>query len=401
MNTAGNRNDGIVIAGGGRAGQRCAETLRRLGYEGAIRLVCAEPHRPYDRPPLSKELLIDAGQDAGIPFRPDGWYSEHSVDLLLGVAATGLEPAERRVALSDGGSLRYERLLIATGARPRMLPLLAGCENVSALRTIDDARALREVLATRPRLGVIGAGFIGLEVAATARELGVEVTIVEAAAWPLAGVLGPELGRWFAWLHELEGADVLTGVTVDGAAANGTVRALRLSDGSTLAVDHIVVGIGTRPDIAWLAGSGLEASVGVPVDANGQTAIEGVFAAGDAAATFDERCGCFLAGSHWEAAGRQGARAARVMLGLDPGAPPPASFWTDQYGLRIQYIGQARFADSVEIDGDLEARDFTAIFSRAGRAVAALLVGRPRSLPAARNLIEKGMHDHDLSGADR
>jgi NADPH-dependent 2,4-dienoyl-CoA reductase/sulfur reductase-like enzyme len=383
-------SDGIVIAGGGLAGQRCAETLRRGGYERAVRLVCSEPHRPYDRPPLSKELLVDAACDDRLPYRPARWYPDEAVDLLLGVSATELDPAARRLALSDGTVLRFEQLLIATGGRPRTLPLLAGYSNVSVLRTLDDARALREVLAVRPRLAVIGAGFIGLEIAATARSLGVEVTIVEAAACPLIGVLGPRLGGWFAELHRAEGVDVRTGVTVERVHSNGAVRALRLSDGSVVAVDHLLVGAGIEPDVGWLAGCGLDVSRGVPVDVNGQTAIEHVFAAGDAAATFDSGCGRHVPGSHWEAAARQGARVGRMMLGLDPGPAPPTSFWTDQYGLRIQYVGSGRTAESIEIDGDLDARNFAAVFSRAGRAVAVLLVDRPRALPAARNLIEKG-----------
>lgn len=383
-------SDGIVIAGGGLAGQRCAEALRRGGYERAIRVVCAEPHRPYDRPPLSKELLTDTARDAGISYRSAEWYREQSVDLLLEVSAAALDPTARRVALSDGTSLRYEQLLISTGGRPRTLPVLAGYDNVSVLRTLDEARVLREALAARGRLAVIGAGFIGLEVAATARRLGVEVTLVEAASCPLLGVLGAQIGAWFRRLHETEGVDVRTGVTVERVDSNNVVRALRLSDGSSVGVDHVIVGTGIQPDVAWVADSALEASRGVPVDAHGRTAIEGVFAAGDAAATFDKSCGRHVPGSHWEAAGRQGARAARVMLGLDPGAEPVTSFWTDQYGLRIQYVGHARVADAIKIDGDPDARNFTAIFSRAGRAVAALLVDRPRSLPAARTLIEKG-----------
>jgi 3-phenylpropionate/trans-cinnamate dioxygenase ferredoxin reductase component len=384
------RGDGIVIAGGGLAGQRCAETLRRAGYDRAIRLVCLEPHRPYDRPPLSKALLTDTAYDAELPYRSADWYREQAVDLLIGVSAMGLDPAARRLTLSNGSSLRFEKLLIATGGRPRTLPILAGYDNVSVLRTLDDARVLREVLASKARLAVIGAGFVGLEIAATARWLGVEVTLVEAASCPLIGVLGAELGGWFARLHEAEGVDVRTEVTVDRVSSNGSVRALRLSDSSVVAVGHVVVGTGIVPDVGWLAGSGLDISRGVPVDVHGRTAIEHVFAAGDAAATFDESCGRHVPGSHWEAAGRQGARAARAMLGLDPGAAPLTSFWTDQYGLRIQYVGQSHGANSIEIDGDPETRNFSAIFSRAGRAVAALLVDRPQSLPAARELIEKG-----------
>jgi len=383
-------NDGIVVAGGGLAGQRCAETLRREGFERAIRLVCSEPHRPYDRPPLSKELLTDAAFDTRLPYRPAGWYGRESIDLLLGVSAARLDPAERRLELSDDTALRYEQLLICTGGRPRSLPVLAGYDNGSVLRTLDDARSLRQVLSSRPRLAVIGAGFIGLEIAATARRLGVDVTLVEAAGCPLAGVLGAKLGGWFARLHADEGVDVRAQVTVDRVKANGVVRALCLSDGSSVEVDHVLVGTGIDPDVCWLVGSGLDVTRGVPVDVHGRTEIERVFAAGDAAATFDQSCGRHVPGSHWEAAGRQGACVARVMLGRDPGAQPLTGFWTDQYGLRIQYVGQGRLADSIEIDGNPETRNFTATFYRAGRAVAALLVDRSRALPAARKLIEKG-----------
>jgi 3-phenylpropionate/trans-cinnamate dioxygenase ferredoxin reductase subunit len=384
------RRDGIAIAGGGLAGQRCVEALRRAGYERAIRVVCSEPHRPYDRPPLSKELLTDSAYDAELPYRSVDWYREQAVDLLMGVSATGLDPAARRLALSNGSALRFEQLLIATGGRPRTLPILAGHDNASVLRTLDDARRLREVLASKGRLVVIGAGFIGLEIAATARRLEVEVTLVEAGSCPLASVLGAELGGWFARLHEAEGVDVRTEVTVERVSSSGLIRALRLSNGSVVAADHVVVGTGIVPDVSWLADSGLDVSRGVPVDVHGRTAIENVFAAGDAAATFDEGCGRHIPGSHWEAAGRQGARAARAMLGLDPGAVPLTSFWTDQYGLRIQYVGKGHRADSIEIYGDPESRSFSAVFFRAGRAVAALLVNRPRCLPAARKLIEKG-----------
>jgi NADPH-dependent 2,4-dienoyl-CoA reductase/sulfur reductase-like enzyme len=393
------RSDGIAIAGGGLAGQRCAEALRRAGYERPIRVVCSEAHRPYDRPPLSKDLLIDPARDADLPYHPARWYEEHAVDLLLGTSAVALDPADRRLRLSDGTALRYDKLLICTGGRPRGLPLLAGYDNVSVLRTLDDARVLRDVFASGSKIAVIGAGFIGLELAATARRLGLEVVIVEAARCPLMGVLGPELGAWFARLHAAEGVDIRTSVTVERVNHNGAVRGLILSDGSAVEVDHVVLGMWIDPDVGWLADSGLDVSRGVPVDVHGRTGVEDIYAAGDAAATFDPSCGAHLPGSHWEAAGRQGARAALAMLGRGPGPAPLTSFWTDQYGLRIQFVGRTQGADSIEIDGDPERRNFSAIFSRAGRAVAALLVDRPRSLPAARKLIEKG--SHDLSGANR
>ena len=183
---------------------------------------------------------------------------------------------------------------------------------------------------------------------------------------------------------------MLTRCTVERVGANGRVERLHLSKGRVREVDHVVVGVGVRSDTDWLAGTPMGTGAGVPVDEHGRTAIHGIFAAGDAAATFDPILGRHVPGSHWEAAGRQGARAARAMLGLEPGAAPLTSFWTDQYGVRIQYLGRAQTADSVSIDGEPAARSFTATFSRAGRPVAALLVDRPRSLPAFRDLIEKG-----------
>jgi 3-phenylpropionate/trans-cinnamate dioxygenase ferredoxin reductase component len=390
-------NDGTVIVGGGLAGQRCAESLRRNGYDGSIRIVCAEPHPPYDRPPLSKDALagshpvsLEPRSANAVSYRSSEWYEDARVDLLLGVSAVELRPAENQVELSDGGSLHYHRLLIATGSRPRMLPMLERYCNVSTLRTLDDCWQLSEVLGSRPRLAVIGAGFIGQEVAATARRLGCEVTIVEAAPTPLAAILGCELGAWFARLHRAEGVEVLTDTRLECACGNGAVEELRLSTGRTLRVDHVLVGIGVIPNCEWLSGSGLNTEAGVRVDAHGRTELDGVLAVGDAAATLDPRAGRHIPGSHWEAAARQGATAARVMLGIDPGVTPVSSFWTDQYGIRIQYLGHAPRADAIELDGDPDRRSFTATFTRAGRPVAALLVNRPRSLPAARESIEKG-----------
>ena len=389
--TNGQRNgDGIVIIGGGLAGQRCAETLRRSGYEGKLRLVCAEAHRPYDRPPLSKELLAGARNEESLAYRSLDWYESHSVDVVIGVSATELRPAERQIAMSDHTTLRYDRALIATGCRPRTLPLLAGYENVSLLRTLDDSAELRDAVSGRPRLAVIGGGFIGQEVAATARGLNAEVTMIEAAAFPLQGILGAAVGGWFAELHRAEGVEVITGCTVSRVEGNGRVRALRLSNGQRLAIDHVLVAVGVAPNTGWLAGSGLDAEPGIRVDEHGRTAIPTVMAAGDASRTFDPQLGTHVLGSHWEAAANQGATAARVMLGLDPGRPPSSSFWTDQYGIRIQYVGHAQLADRVTFEGEPGLRNFTALFTGGGRVVAALLVNRSRALPRARNLVEKG-----------
>lgn len=380
----------IVIVGGGLAGQRCAAALRREGHTGAIRMVCAEAHPPYDRPPLSKEVLSGARSAWSLAYRPGDWYEQHAVELLLGLSATALWPSDRRLRLHDGSTLSYDQLLIATGCRPRRLPLLAGYENVSTLRTIDDCVALQAALQPGARLVVIGAGFIGQEVAATALKLGAQVTMIEAAEQPLIGVLGQQLGAWFAAFHRSHGVELLCGRTLMAVEGGRWARRLRLSDGRVVRADHVVVGVGVEPEIKWLKGSGFDSDRGVQVDGDGRTTAGGVFAAGDAAATFDPLLGCYVSGSHWEAAAGQAARAARAMLGREPGRSPVASFWTDQYGIRIQYLGHARLAENVVVDGDLGAPRFTATFTRSGAAVGALLVDRPRDLPTIRNLIEKG-----------
>ena len=368
-------SDGIVIAGGGLAGQRCAETLRRAGHDGRIRMLCGEPRAPYDRPPLSKAVLAGVEAEEGLGLRPASWYSDHAVELLLDTRAAGLDCTQRLITLADGKALSYEQLLIATGSRPRRLALLDGFANVHTLRTLDDARALRAALAEGGRLVVIGAGFIGQEVAAAAAKAGVHTTIVEAADAPLAALLGPAVGTWFADLHRSEGVDVILGAGVSAAAGAGRVEHLTLTDGRRLACDHVLVGIGVDPDLAWLAGSGLDPAV-VRIGADGHTGAPGVFAAGDA-----------TGGGHWESAARQGMTAARAMLGLGSSPPAPASFWSDLYETRVHYLGHARRADASTIDGDPAARDFRVTFTRAGAPVAVLLVGRPHDLPNARALL--------------
>ncbi|HWC26432.1 MAG TPA: FAD-dependent oxidoreductase [Solirubrobacteraceae bacterium] len=363
----------VVIAGAGLAAQRCCAALRRLGHDGPIALVGDEPLLPYDRPPLSKEWLAGEVDEAALLLRPQRWYAEHGVDVRLRVGVSGLDAAARRVRLGDGEELRYDRLLIATGARARTLPGSEGYENVGVLRSAADAVALRARLRPGARLVIVGAGFIGLEVAATARALGTEVTVVDAAAAPLLAIVGPQLGAWFAAVHREEGVRVRVGTGIEGFdAAGDSVRAVRLGDGTRVECDAVLVGIGVAPATEWLAGSALEGR-GVAVDDGARSAIDDVYAAGDAAR-----------GAHWEAATRQGAAAAHAMLGLAPPAPAPASFWSDQYGTRIQLLGDPRGASELRIDGDPANRDFTALYLQDGRVAAGLLVGRPRALPALR-----------------
>jgi NADPH-dependent 2,4-dienoyl-CoA reductase/sulfur reductase-like enzyme len=382
--------DSVVIAGGGLAGQRCAETLRRRGYQGAVTMVCAEPELPYDRPPLSKGGLGGHADDGALLYRAPGWYADKEVELLLAERATALDPLRRRLELGSGRALQYGELLIATGAAPRSLPALDAFTNAHPLRTLDDARRLRAELVPGARLAIIGAGFIGQEVAATALAAGAEVTVIEALPLPMARLLGDRIGRWLAELHSAEGVRLLLAAQLARARGNGRVEELRLADGRSIPCDAVVVGVGVAPAAGWLAGSGLDPT-GVLTDPGGRTALPHVFAAGDVCRGYDPRRGVHARTEHWDAAARQGAAAALSMLG-DP-VPTAAlpSFWSDQYGIRMQYVGHAEGADRIRMDGDPEDRDFSALYSRHGRPVAAFTVERPRELVALRRLIEDGI----------
>lgn len=378
---------GTLVVGGGLAAQRCVETLRGRGFDEPITIVGGELEFPYDRPPLSKGLLAGDLEKADVRFREPSWYADNRVELLLGTRASALEPRARTVELEDGRRLRYDRLLIATGAQARTLPMLRGYANAYTLRTIDDARRLRRELAPGARLVIVGAGFIGQEVAATATAAGVEVTIVEALPLPLAAALGEDVGRWLVALHVDSGARVRLSAKLTGARGNGRVQELSLESGERLECDAVVVGVGVSPSAGWLDGSGLGAD-GVCTDHAGRTAIPGVYAAGDVARTFDPRLGRYVRTEHWDAAARQGVAAARAMLGEQPPARALSSFWSDQYGLRIQYVGDSSGADRIAVDGDPSRHDFSVLYSEGDRPVAGLAVGRPRELVAMRRLIE-------------
>ena len=359
----------VLIVGGGLAAQRAVETLRARDHYGPLRVVCGEPVPPYDRPPLSKELRA-------VPFRAREWYSERDVELLLDRRAARLEAGARRVLLEDGEALEYDELIVATGAHPRRLPMLAGRPNVHVLRTLADAEGLRAALVPGVRLAIVGAGFIGQEVAATARGLGVDVTMIEATDVPLERILGSRLGGGFADLHRSEGLRLERGAGLEQAlpaVAGAPVEQLVLAGGRRIAADVVLVAIGVVPEARWLAGSPL--ADGVAVDHGARTLIPHVYAAGDVVR------GC----EHWEPAARLGAAAARSILGLPQAPPLPESFWSDQYGLRIQLVGEAGGADAVELDGS--GRDFTALLRRRGALIGALLVGRPRELPRWRRAL--------------
>jgi NADPH-dependent 2,4-dienoyl-CoA reductase/sulfur reductase-like enzyme len=372
-------DEGVLIVGGGLAAARCAEGLRRLGYDGRVRVLCGEAHLPYDRPPLSKELLDPAAEPELPALRAGDWYAERDIEIILGSRASRLDPFEQRVTTEDGGTLAYGKLVIATGSKPRMLSLFEGQANVSTLRTLEDSLAIRGVIAEHRKLAVIGAGFIGQEVAAAARAAGAAVTVIELEQLPLIGVLGAEVAQWFADVHREEGVELLLGTHVSEIVGDGRIESLTLADGHRVDCDHVLVGIGVAPDVAWLESAGFTEN-GVPTDELGRTELPDVYAAGDVAAVYDPFLGRHVLAGHWEAAARQGVQVATAILGRDAAPTPLSSFWSDQYGKRIQYLGHAELADNVSIDGDPAARDFVAHYTRGGDLVGALIVGRPRAV---------------------
>lgn len=379
----------IVIAGAGMAGLHTAEALRSAGFEGRLTLVGEEVHRPYARPPLSKELLTGSGTDRSLVLREDSVIDALDLDLRLGTSAVGLDPRERTVRLSGDaareGAVRYDGLVIATGARARHPR--AGLPGVHVLRTLEDAEAIRGAFDTTGHLVVVGAGFIGAEVAASARSVGMEVTLVEAARTPLTRVIDPRAGSALAELHHDGGVDMRLGVGVTAYEGAGHVERVRLSDGSAVEASLVVAGLGVELNTGWLEGSGVDLVPGsgaVACDAFCATAVPGVYAVGDLADWPHPRYGGRIRLEHWTNAGEQAEAAARNLLageGRRAYTPVPY-FWSDQYGKKIQLLGQAAPADQVEfVHGSPRDRKFVAFFGREGLLVGVLgLKSTPRTM---------------------
>ena len=383
----------VVVVGASLAGLRAAETLRSEGFDGEVVLIGAETQLPYDRPPLSKRVLSGEWEPDRIALRkPDSWY-DLRFDLRLGVRASALDVEGRRVELADGSHVAYDGLIIATGATPRTLPMVAShVEGLHVLRTLDDSLALRERFAREPKVVVVGAGFIGSEVAACANGYGLDVTVVEALPVPLVRGLGPEMGRICAELHADHGVPVRLGVGVeDVEIAGGAVVGVRLADGTRLEADVVVVGVGVAPETRWLEGSGLELRDGVVCDAFCAAGPPGVYAAGDLARWPHELYGEQVRIEHWTNAAEQGAAAARNLLaGPGNGTPfaPVPFVWSDQYKDRIQILGRVRGDDPVEVVlGSTQERKFVALYHHDGIVSAALGLNLPKPLMAYRALL--------------
>jgi NADPH-dependent 2,4-dienoyl-CoA reductase/sulfur reductase-like enzyme len=380
----------ITIVGASLAGLRAAETLRSRGYDGALTLVGDEPHRPYDRPPLSKQVLLGTWTPEQTFFRQKDGYDPLALDLRLGVRATSLDVGAKRVMLADGGWTDYDRLIIATGARVRTFPGIAGRPGLVVLRTLDDALVLREELAKARRVAIIGMGFIGLEVAAACRSRGVDVVAVEWLPVPLAPIIGPTLGAMLVAMHSDHGVDVRTGISVTGVYGEPRVAGLELSDGSRVDADVVVVGIGVVPNTDWLEGSGLALDNGIVCDGSGQAAPD-VYAAGDVARMANAWYGGAPRIEHWTNAVEQGVHVAeQILKGTDVAArfSSVPYFWSDQYDRKIQFIGRARPHDEMlVVDGSVADRRLTALYRHADRVVACLTVNQPRALIKYRKLL--------------
>ncbi|MER5433750.1 FAD-dependent oxidoreductase [Streptomyces sp. NPDC002588] len=370
----------VAVVGASLAGLSAARSLRKQGYDGRLVVIGDELHRPYDRPPLSKEFLAGTLGEADLALEADG--EDLAAEWLLGARAVGLDRTDRAVRLDDGREVRADGVVIATGAAARSLPGSEGLAGVHTLRTLDDARALRDELARGGRLVVIGGGFIGAEVASTASALGLDVTVVEAAPTPLAGPLGTEMGTLVSALHADHGVRLLCGVGVKGLSGERRVDAVLLEDGRSVPADTVVVGVGARPCVDWLDGSGVELDNGVKCGADGRTSLAGIVAVGDCANWYDPRTGAHRRVEHWTGAReRPDAAVATLLAGgaVEPGVPRPPYFWSDQYGVKIQFAGHAAGADSVTIEeGAAEDRNVLAVYRRAGRPVAALGMNQPR-----------------------
>jgi 3-phenylpropionate/trans-cinnamate dioxygenase ferredoxin reductase component len=367
-------SDTYVIVGAGMAGGKAAETLREEGFDGRIVLVGAEPHRPYERPPLSKDYLRGESGMAWLQ-EDEGWYASNEVELRTSTVAESIDAGERTVVLSGGERLRFERLLIATGAEPRRLPVPGGdLPGVHLLRTMEDSDTIRGLFDAGGRLVVIGGGWIGCEVGASARQKGMDVTLIEPLDLPLLRVLGPELGGFYRDVHADQGVELLLGTGVEAIEGSGRAERVRTSDGRTIDCAAVVVGIGVAPRVE-LANEILRVDNGILVDERLQTSVDGVFACGDVAnaihPVFDRR----VRVEHWANALEQGPAAARSMLGGDVRYDKVPYFFSDQYDVGMEYAGlHDPGSDELVVRGDMASGEFIAFWLRGDRLVAGMNV---------------------------
>lgn len=394
----------IAVVGASLAGLRAVEFIRRAKFEGKLVLIGDEEHLPYDRPPLSKDVLRGEWEQERLGLRR-GSYGDLNVDLILGQRAVSLDTDAREVQLEGGDAVSFDGLVIATGGHARELPEQPRIEGIHTLRTIDDSLAIRAALANEPRVAVIGAGFIGAEVAASARQMGLDVTVIEALETPLAQSLGSRVGSILQEMHERRGVRFHCGRRVEGFGGTDRVESVLLDDGTHVDCDLVVVGIGMRPSVSWLEGSGLELEDGVRCDETLTASVPGVVAAGDVASwynpLFEER----MRVEHWTNAVEQARHAVSSLLAAPGDAKPFESvpmFWSDQFDIKIQGVGRPKPTDELILAGGAtESEKLIALYGRAGRLVGAVAFNQAPKLIQLRKLIGKrGTLDEALQIAE-
>jgi 3-phenylpropionate/trans-cinnamate dioxygenase ferredoxin reductase subunit len=378
----------FVVVGANLCGGTVVQTLRQEGFDGRVVLVGEEPELPYERPPLSKEYLRGEQPLDRLFLQPPSWYEQNDVEARLGIRATGVEAAARAVELSDGERLDYDALLLATGGRPRRLPG-EPLERVLYLRAIGDADRIRSQLVAGRRVVVVGAGFIGAEVAASARALGVEVTCLEMLEVPLERALGQEIGRIYAEIHREHGVDLRTGEGVDSIEKTNGGVLVRTTQGAEIEGDAVVVGVGIMPNVELGESAGLKIDNGIVVDEFCRTSVDGIYAAGDVANHFCPVFGRHIRVEHFDNAIKHGSAAAHSMMGGTEAYDDPHWFWSDQFEHNLQYAGYAAEWDELVIRGSTEDRSFVAFYLKDGVVLAALGLNRGKEVRRSMKLIRE------------
>ncbi len=391
----------VVIVGGGLAASRTAEQLRRAEYVGAdvaVVIVSDEAHLPYDRPPLSKDVLHRDDHSFGdVTLKPREFYDDNNIELKLGSSVTSVDTAARSVTLADGSTVDYDELVIATGLVPRRIPSFPDLPGIHVLRSYEESQALRAEAAAARRAVVIGAGFIGCEVTASLRNLGVDVVLVEPQPQPLASVLGAQVGALVSRLHRAEGVDVRTGVGVTEVRGAERVQQVVLADGTELDADLVIVGIGSRPAVDFLEGSGIAVDNGVVCDNVGRTSAEHVWALGDVA-SWRDATGHQARVEHWSNVAEQARVLVPSLFGQDaPEAVVVPYFWSDQYDVKIQCLGEPEADDVVHVVED-DGRKFLVYYERDGVVVGVVGGGMPGKVMKARTKIASGAPISDVLG---
>ena len=382
----------VVIVGASLGGFRTAHTLRRLRFEGRIILVGEESHLPYDRPPLSKEVLTEEKGPDDTYFRPADFFDDQGIELKLGSPAVGLDGEEGTITLATGEQVGYDAAVIATGARPRRLPGTEGLPGVHVMRTLDDSALIRSALDRARHVVVVGAGFIGSEVASSARNREAEVTVLEAAGQPLVAAVGAEVGQRCAALHDLYGTELRCGAGVEGIDRTPDGLAVRLAGGTAVGCDLVVVGIGVIPNIEWLEGSGIETDRAVLCDQHMRTSLPGVYALGDLASWANPRYGERMRVEHWTNTVQQSTTVARNIVAAMSGADPVAYdgipyFWSDQYGHRLQLVGRATGDEPVIVHDPPDQPAMMALYRDGDRLGGAFAIDTVGPLMQMRSLL--------------